>query len=1692
MYDCLGCAYEEFFLTSFTVGDPAMIVDVPANVGLETCNPVMNVNNCVDAANAGFIGMKATEAFYPEDPANIHHSYTGDKAKFRNVHAGPKEQHIFHLHNNQWLFNANDDNSNYLDAQGIGPGSSYTYEINYGGGGNRNKTAGDAIFHCHFYPHFAQGMWYLWRIHDVLETGTVLAASGTTMTGDPGIHTAQWGLRNGLPATGARATPDAEIIAGTPIPAVVPVPGKALPPVPGRVTIVAKDVDGNGVMDSSQVDVNRDDLAAGMNPGFPFWIAGMDCGGAATPACPQGIVGQRPPTPLLDMTSATDAADLLANDPFYSTDMPALITAEGGDVVNWQASFTAAAGGFDGGLPRHSLGGCKAIIKQLKDEEAATPSSTGVTAFATGCSILDAAIGQAALNGNPVFATAVSKLDMHKEVLLSKAVFFPEEGTDVEKAAMAAHAVREHPDGTGKNFVLNGGPPVPGAPYSEPCIDDVGKVFYSGVTGNFFDDTFDPDTYTSGVGNTGSPAMDRSADNPFTYKAANIQIDAVFNKVGYHYPQQRIIALWNDVLPTIKKDKAPEPFVMRLNTFDCAKYLHSNLVPKEFEVDDYQVRTPTDIIGQHIHLPKWDLTTTDGAHGQGGIPDPESATGFTELVAAYPDDPDFPSMTGFPEWNGARVTIQRWFVDPVYNVAGDDRGLGIVFTHDHYGPSTFQQIGLYSTLLVEPARSTWKHNETGVALGTTRSDGGPTSWQAVIEPGNGGPNFEPFREFYLEYSDFQHAYEAGVYVGAGPDGRPAAVGDEIAHNANGTNVAFPVTMDSFRNAINPSYREQAVNGPGGSVFPDIVRFPGVCPDLSPRPCPEAITADDSGMLVVNYRNEPIGLRVFDPQGVGPDGANGTQTVDDPSTPLVNEAFGGDLAFALATPPLLGPDANTPIADQAPANAFRAIPGMNVQPLGGDIGVPAIPIFGVANDTTEFPPGAGQPGGINTGAIMPGDPYTPVMRAFPGDLVRVKVQTGATEHEHSANVHGVKWLQSGSGHGAAPNSGWRNAQNGGISEQFSFAVPLNADPQAKQPFQFDPLRGADYMYTVDGSQDGYWSGMWGILRSYTGGAPDLYPLPGGFDKAPSIANRQAFAGVCPKEGTRPKDPIANLRSYEVIAITANQLLGNALDAILVPGDASATMHMGVQPTTDGGTLVYNPRGGTGASVAAQFQGPLHDPTALLFVRADDLEPVPGQARNICRDNNARPGVANPACEVQLKANAPLEPLVLRANAGDCVEVRLFNRLTEEVPDLAGFNTLLQMVIRNREAAGLANEVVNGAPAPSVTTFNNNLIRPSSFVGLHPQLVEYDITQHDGTVVGGNIAGGAVVGPTDGNKLAGAPFREVTYRWYAGDISAQRNGTQVTLVPTPIEFGGINLSPADKIKQGQKAMIGALVIEPQGSAWPDAIADLTDTERDRQQDTATVTRKTRADVTVTCAAADPLTCPDGQFDDLVVAVQKGLNHRYGDGTAVENIAGEGGAIPEDSHDAGQKGVNYGTEPAWYRFGLRASTQFGNAQNPGTLGAVGNAWEMYSNDLAGEDLAGEDPATPVYDTTAGQEARMRVLEPTGVGRGSTFTMHGHVWQRDPYVCPGETTDGLVGKCPSVPLEQLGELVGQQGSPSIGKNPMGMTMGGQESVTPAQHFELRFENAGGANGVAGDYLFRDQASFGNTDGIWGLMRVE
>jgi manganese oxidase len=344
-------------------------------------------------------------------------------------------------------------------------------------------------------------MWELWRNHDVYEPGTPLAVSAT---GADGYHAVPYALQDGEPAevsAGVRgsALPDGEIVAGTPIPALVPLPGKAMPVMPGAVTVVPK-ISG-GVTVGSVAKIDRTDTDPSQvhptlnptglrNPGYPFWIAGVE-----------DAVGQRFASPPLDMATA--------------------------------------AGGWDGGLPRHAL-----------DGYAASGCGPGVPRHECAHSVQ-------------------SRLDLTKEVLKAKPIWYPEDGTDVEKAAMAFHAVRNHStttvnlDGTTAPaaFVTSGsGRPVPGAPFHEPCIDDAGNVLGAGVTGKFFS--------TDGLGTTGSSPF--NADSPRLYKGTNIQFDAVLNKLGYHFPQERIITLWEDAIPTITKQRPPEPLVMRLNTFHCA------------------------------------------------------------------------------------------------------------------------------------------------------------------------------------------------------------------------------------------------------------------------------------------------------------------------------------------------------------------------------------------------------------------------------------------------------------------------------------------------------------------------------------------------------------------------------------------------------------------------------------------------------------------------------------------------------------------------------------------------------------------------------------------------------------------------------------------------------------------------------------------------------------------------------------------------------------------------------------------------------------------------------------------------------------------------------------------------------------------------------------------------------------------
>jgi hypothetical protein len=1447
MANCNECKFEEFFLSSWVVGDPAMVVDKPA----------------------GFTGISlspgpATVARYPSDPSNVFHSYLNDHVKIRNLHAGPKEHHVFHLHAHQWLHTPNSDGSNYLDSQTIGPGGGFTYEITYGGSGNRNETPGDAILHCHFYPHFAQGMWGLWRVHDVFERGTVLDG-------------------NGRPATGSRALPDGEIVTGTPIPAVVPIPTYAMAPVPTSTF-----------------------------PGYPFYIP--------------GVAGHRPPKPPLDTR-------------------------------------------FDGGLPRHVVTGGLAVFPALNSR------------------------------------------DFSKRDSLLAVNWLPETGTPLELAAMAHHerlADTTRVAGqwsTPGLFHLNGLPRRPGAPFADPC----------GIRG-----------VAMGV--------------PDSVKAAAFQLDTIyFNKARWNFTQHRMFGLWSDVNAFLglggQQRRPPEPMFFRVHDNTCLTYHLVNLVPEEYEQDDFQVQTPTDVIGQHIHLVKFDVTSSDGAANGFNYEDGSLAPGdvrhrleairryyncTTTVDAANCVGPALPHPTlgAGPDsaWVGAQETLQRWWVDPVLRGNGKTSPLGAVFTHDHFGPSTHQQAGLYAAMLPEDSGTTWRDPETGTVFGT-RADGGPTSWRADILYADTSRNF---REFNLQIADFTLAY-----------GR-----------------------EGFRGSIG---RMPPINPPGKDEvgLPDLLRPPfarnggppGRCPNDSLPPCPEILSADDPGTMVVNYRNEPMALRVRDTLSNG-------------------QAAGerGDLSYVYSS------------------GIKRADTRLN-----------------------GFGPYGRRPG------VLELDPFTPLMRVYEDDRVRVNLLVGAQEEGHNINIRGTRWLSEprdwNSGwrnsqvagisefhqffltplignpedyvsdfvyEGGATDDRWnglwgllrmyrtrqrtlclltstvcpqiltntsdRKVAVGGqlttddstrvFTDETGEAVSLSLaaaradttpakmdgfqylDPKSPFPtpsdtttwrgsttlvqaakaadasFSFAPTSPPDAQDSVklgygnlpvggvaDYDQFDYYPGTntevltagtappTGLGFTFQGtiaykimppGPAGEYELPGDKYTASGV-DSLGFYGVCPR--------VAPVRYYDVSAIDARSYL-------------------------PGRRLVYNHRTANG--------GPLVDSAAILYVFTADLDLGIVQ-------NDTMP-----------------EPLVLRANPGECVMVRLHNQMQVPLTEVVGWNTL----------------------PPIVDQFNANDVDPSEQVGLHAQLVGYDVQLSDGSRAGVNR----------NTTVAPDTFRWFT--WYAGDV---RTVNRTFFRATPIEFGGTNLMPSDPIEHASKGAIAALILEPRYSEHHRDPGEATmATIKSPVEIFRELALLWQDDLNLQFGSATTLQRFDCDPNEPMTEEEKEVCEETGDGGEVSFQAGD--PVPnlaeaEDPEDSGQKAVNYRTEPMWIRLGFAPNAELGLTRQ-----------FDFRNSLADVQVNAR-PQTPILTAFPGQPVRFRILQPGGHARNKVFNLHGHVWEELPY---------------------------ENRSQFLGSYFYSEWKGTRDGHGPGNHHDvLPKHGAGGLFGVEGEYLWRDQASFLFDGGIWGLMTV-
>jgi hypothetical protein len=1408
---CVDCKFEEFFLSAWSVGDPAMLVDVPANANAKPPTPNPATPRlppppplCTAAQLGDVQGQspsadctgkrtpatgvpysvtplaKATRAYYPDDPSNVYNSYINDHVKFRILHGGRDVTHVHHQHAHQWLQSPNSDEGSYLDSQMISPGASYTLEMTYNGSGNRNKVVGDSIFHCHFYPHFAAGMWAMWRTHDTFESGTFVYQEGVLISGvDVG----------GQPVPGARALPDGEMIAGAPAPAIVPMPTLPMAPLPAyaqiqtNVTVAGSpnpithggqvvvggtckgnqvnglDVIGgctdgtllNGTVINSQYDVDKKKMvgqfqpSAGNkleNPGFPYFIP--------------GIAGARSPHPPFDF--APDGS-----------------------------------GGFlDGGLPRHLV------------------------------------------FGGSIKVESHDAKDWSKDLATMNAVQLPEDGTAVEKAAIDFFRIRcratYFPDGTQGScppppvtspqmtmltpptgFVLNGLPlgPQPGAPFADPAVDDKG----------------DPINY--------NPTTKKQTVR--RYQAAAIQLDVTFNKARWHYPQQRMLTLWKDVKPTLdykfgnaSSGRQPEPLFFRGNSGDIIEYWHTNLVPNYYLVDDFQVRTPTDILGQHIHLVKFDVTSSDGAGNGFNYEDGTFSPGEVQEIhealtaaggswtacagctstlrnpTAPPADicsgPNPPAQCA-SEWKGAQTTIQRWYIDPLVDNQDKDRTMRTVFTHDHFGPSTHQQAGLYAGLLIEPKNSTWTSNDCKPnASGTTctpdtfgsRSDGGPTSWQAIIKTGPN--NVDSYREFMLEFQDLQLAYSIV------PTNNPGTAGPPITQPSS----------DPKKGWIDSNY---VINPP-----------PGGDPSLITTGVPALVNGTQS----VNYTNEPIATRL-----------NTGVIGNDPRTM--------DLSYAF---------------------------------------------------DNQFAPAGEKP-----------DPLTPLMRAYQGDKVQVRTLVGAHVFPHQFNLEGPNWFAEP----AWKNSGYRSAQAMGLSEHFEmlFNVPSSSAPNTPRPCP-DGLSGkncVDNLYSPSMDQGGLGNGLWGLFRSYD---------PTQLAKDPIVSTRRLPAlpnnpiGPSAKVTYAPCKPGAPQKTFNITAVTAQV-------AIPPPG------------------IVFNDRIPPGATAPAptatcdlkcQQIGKfgLYNDLGIMYVRSEDLN-----------------------SSGQLKPGIPVEPLVLRANAGDCITVNLTNAIA---PTSAVLKTQFNM------------------PQPLTRP-----MAPSQYVGLHPQLLSYDSFTSSGVNVGWNTKNN----PDQVVSFSSNGSKKITYTWYAGKIERLANGT---LNYTPVEFGSLNLFPSDPLFQHPNGLFGQMIIEPAGAKTPqcdarDAAGNLIKSttqavpcDPSSTFDPSTVKNYTRTSATVTQADGTTFREASVMISDTMRIV--GIGGNYNGGTMT-------GA------------VNYGVDPWDFRYRNNTTTDFSC---------------MLSNQLQQPPVGGGaspaamgDPKTPVFTAGVGDKFRFRLTHPMGTGNSQVFVLNGHVWQRNPY---------------------------------------------------------------------------------------------
>jgi hypothetical protein len=712
-------------------------------------------------------------------------------------------------------------------------------------------------------------------------------------------------------------------------------------------------------------------------------------------------------------------------------------------------------------------------------------------------------------------------------------------------------------------------------------------------------------------------------------------------------------------------------------------------------------------------------------------------------------------------------------------------------------------------------------------------------------------------------------------------------------------------------------------------MPDLYLWGTLPIDPPAKVGPEVVSfAGATNNFSVNYRNEPLYPRI-----------NGTSP--DPN--------GGDLSYAYLS-------------------LSRALPG-----LCSLTGATCFTNGQCAAPSTCL---LSQPIAPLSRDVAPGDPATPLLRAYAGDDVQVRTLVGGHINPHAFNIFGMKWLTEPS----MPDSGWRASQIMGISEHFEELVRVPA---------WGKSTNSDYLWMGGAAAIEQAGGNWGLLRSYGRQREDLRTLPQ--NRTPG---QMAPIAVCPADLKAP----FQRRQYTVVALTAKQALGGALG--------------------------YNTLGSGGSAVS------ISDPDAILYFKLQDLN-CPG-------------GTPSPACQARNPQNP--QPLVLRANAGDCMDVRLFNSIHRELLGTGTPSANLPPVA--------VKQPLTGFPVPGCGSTGVPACMPSSIsdsVGLHPQLVSYDVATGDGFNAGLN------------GVQTVAPGASALYTWYAGNIDTTVSPARYI----PIEFGAANLLPSDVLNHYQHGLFGGLVIEPLG---------------------ATGWQPTDGTTAVVQAAG---TGGLG-FREFVLFTQDGLQKPPSPASLVSGNPLMTAVNYKTNYPNNNQGICPGRPANDISCILSRTAQCctqalsGSGTCPGALVPCGVS------------------QTPTFLACAGEPVRFRLLQGGGLNTDQVFEIFGHVWAETPYMsegaraCTPATTQTNLYSSSIIGTEHrcTGPLLGATGGPlpSFGPTNDSLTdwQGSRMGHATTNHFDVVLPSAGGANAVVGDYLYRTFPGMHFDLGMWGIFRVQ